>query len=157
METSAFALEGECFVKFGKAGKSFYFSQFASSVRWLMSTNYADFCKRLGFVSTEETHLAEFKVAVSSSEKLDDLQPVEKPTHGSTKETTLVATSFQPVFVNSEIPYEQKVLPQIMSFSEFVSKRSESELNCSPSSKKHLSADIIRKNGDKEEKKMRLC
>lgn len=38
METSASLLEDECYKKYGKAGKSFYYLQVASTVKWPTSS-----------------------------------------------------------------------------------------------------------------------
>ncbi|GAU46222.1 hypothetical protein TSUD_374680 [Trifolium subterraneum] len=47
METSASLLEDECYKKYGKTGKSFYYSQVASTIRWLTTTSSVDLMNRL--------------------------------------------------------------------------------------------------------------
>ena len=48
LETSAPFLENECYKKYGKTGKSFYYSQVASTVRWLSTANSTELTNRLG-------------------------------------------------------------------------------------------------------------
>ncbi|KAI5588340.1 hypothetical protein BDE02_05G090900 [Populus trichocarpa] len=48
LDTSASFLENECYKKYGKSGKTFYYSQVASTVRWLSSTTLVELTNRLG-------------------------------------------------------------------------------------------------------------
>ncbi|CAN6451464.1 unnamed protein product [Victoria cruziana] len=63
-QSAAVFLENECYEKYGKAGKSFYSSQVASTVRWLSTTTSAEMKTRLGSSSVFEN---ENLVTVSSS------------------------------------------------------------------------------------------
>ncbi|QCE13582.1 ATP-dependent DNA helicase Q5 [Vigna unguiculata] len=47
VDTSASFLEDECYKKYGKAGKSFYYSQVASTVRWLTTASSSELMNRL--------------------------------------------------------------------------------------------------------------
>ncbi|XP_057969237.1 ATP-dependent DNA helicase Q-like 3 [Malania oleifera] len=47
-ETAATFFENECYKKYGKTGKSFYYSQVASTVRWLSTANSSELMDRLG-------------------------------------------------------------------------------------------------------------
>ncbi|KAJ6398261.1 hypothetical protein OIU77_019129 [Salix suchowensis] len=47
LDTSASFLENECYKKYGKSGKTFYYSQVASTVRWLSSTTLVELTNRL--------------------------------------------------------------------------------------------------------------
>ncbi|KAJ6736897.1 DNA HELICASE RECQ FAMILY MEMBER [Salix viminalis] len=47
LDTSASFLENECYTKYGKSGKTFYYSQVASTVRWLSSTTLVELTNRL--------------------------------------------------------------------------------------------------------------
>ncbi|OMO55746.1 hypothetical protein CCACVL1_27045 [Corchorus capsularis] len=52
LEAASDFLESECFKKYGKSGKSFYYSQVASTVRWLSTTSSADIANRVGTNTT---------------------------------------------------------------------------------------------------------
>lgn len=48
IESSASVLENQCFGKYGKSGKSFYYSQVASTVRWLSTADSMELTNRIG-------------------------------------------------------------------------------------------------------------
>ncbi|XP_031500242.1 ATP-dependent DNA helicase Q-like 3 [Nymphaea colorata] len=64
LQSAAVFLEKECYKKYGKAGKSFYNSQVASTVRWLSSTTSAEIKARLRSSSIYEN---ESLATISSS------------------------------------------------------------------------------------------
>uniref|UniRef100_A0A7N0UWE2 ATP-dependent DNA helicase n=2 Tax=Kalanchoe fedtschenkoi TaxID=63787 RepID=A0A7N0UWE2_KALFE len=105
LELSANYLENECYRKYGKAGKSFYYSQVGSTVRWLSSTEKA---------SDVENRL-------SIGTPVNNTCPAESlaaPTdHKSTK------TEFQTCGDAASPNNAAQKLPPIPSFSEYVNKK----------------------------------
>ncbi|XP_022741716.1 ATP-dependent DNA helicase Q-like 3 [Durio zibethinus] len=51
-EASSTFLENESFKKNGKSGKSFYYLQVASTVRWLSTTSSAEITNRIRIITT---------------------------------------------------------------------------------------------------------
>ncbi|KAJ9172601.1 hypothetical protein P3X46_015818 [Hevea brasiliensis] len=47
LEASAAFFENECYKKYGKSGKTFYYSQVASTLRWIKMTNSSELTNRL--------------------------------------------------------------------------------------------------------------
>lgn len=131
-EASSAFLEDECFKKYGKSGKSFYFSQIASTVRWLSTTSSTDLTDRLGTTSTEEQNVVS-KEEPSATPVNISIQPssgTEYEEHGSTNPVATVNVS----------PLPGIRLPSIPSFSEFVnSSRKPLEIG-TKSSQKHSSS-----------------
>lgn len=113
METSACFLESECYKKYGKSGKSFYYSQVASTVRWLSATSSLDLTNRLGSFSRSP-----------SDDTLSKAEPATRP---------LLVLDQGPIKITGEELYDGArpetspcassctELPAIPSFSEFVS------------------------------------
>ncbi|XP_061362524.1 ATP-dependent DNA helicase Q-like 3 isoform X3 [Gastrolobium bilobum] len=142
METSASFLEDECYKKYGKAGKSFYYSQVASTVRWLTTTSSTNLMNRLCEInaSTSMNVLSETEHALTPPPALD---PCAKEDTGN--ELSGNARSETSPGVPMESSLNAK-LPQIPSFSEFVNSR-KAKGDQSNDSKKHSS---------RVEKKMRV-
>ncbi|ONH97553.1 hypothetical protein PRUPE_7G196400 [Prunus persica] len=148
VEKSASFLENECYNKYGKTGKSFYYSQVASTVRWLSSADYTGLTNRLGTVNSS-----------LSDDALPETEPpaarsplVEGPTeitssdfHDSVRSETSVAVS------PTEIASPSIRLPPIPSFSQFINTRKTKDNRSSASEKK--SPNGVQKN---LEKRMRL-
>jgi bloom syndrome protein len=144
-ETSARFLENECYKKYGKTGKSFYYSQVASTVRWLSTTSSLDLTNRLGTVSSS-----------LSDDILSKAEPPTKPLlvldQGPTKimgeelcdsarpETSICASSCTE-------------LPAIPSFSEFVSSSRKAKDNRSNNTSQQ---QLPKRDPEKLEKRMRL-
>ncbi|KAK2656901.1 hypothetical protein Ddye_009953 [Dipteronia dyeriana] len=120
IETSASFLEKDCHKKYGKSGKSFYYSQVASTIRWLSITDSTQLANRLGttsscFHSASEACREEPPAAPSPSPLLDQ-QPTDitdEQLHGSTSTASETSKSAS----RKESP------PVIPSFSEFVNSR----------------------------------
>ncbi|XP_054821548.1 ATP-dependent DNA helicase Q-like 3 [Prosopis cineraria] len=118
VETSASLLEDECYKKYGKVGKSFYYSQVASTVRWLSTTNSTDLVSRLRGVDASSSMI------VSSEEE----HPVKTPplSDPSVKEGTdnepdaIPESETSPCALPIESSSLKTNLPPIPSFSEFV-------------------------------------
>lgn len=121
VETSASLLEGECYKKYGKVGKSFYYSQVASTVRWLSTTNSTDLVSRLRGVDASSSMI------VSSEEE----HPVKTPplSDPSMKEGTdnepdaIPESETSPCALPIESSSLKTNLPPIPSFSEFVNSK----------------------------------
>lgn len=128
-EASSAFLEDECFKKYGKSGKSFYFSQIASTVRWLSTTSSTDLTDRLGTTSTEEQNVVSKEEPSATPVNLS-IQPSSGAEYGSTNPVATVNVS----------PLPGIKLPSIPSFSEFVnSSRKPLEIG-TKSSQKHSSS-----------------
>ncbi|XP_024017198.1 ATP-dependent DNA helicase Q-like 3 [Morus notabilis] len=148
VETSATFLENECYNKYGKTGKSFYYSQVASTVRWLSTSTTVELIDRLGTstsspsqsVSTKaETHTTTPMVEQSHRENTTDEFHSgigsQTPTCDSPMESASPSTELSP----------------IPSFSEFINSRKAKHI---PSrSSKRQSPDRVEKD---VEKRMRL-
>ncbi|KAK9275331.1 hypothetical protein L1049_022595 [Liquidambar formosana] len=121
LETSATFLENECYKKYGKTGKSFYYSQVASTVRWLSTTDLAELTSRLGTsISSNLENITSKADSPLSSSSLLDQGPVEisnEEIHGSGRSETYLNAS--PLQSSSQ----DMGLPQIPSFSEFINSR----------------------------------
>ncbi|KAJ1437119.1 P-loop containing nucleoside triphosphate hydrolase [Sesbania bispinosa] len=120
VETSASFLEDECYKKYGKAGKSFYYSQVASTVRWLTTTSSIDLMNRLCAInaSTSTNVLSEAEHPLTRPPALD---PCAQEDTGN--ELSGDARSENPCGVPMESSSFNIKLPQIPSFSEFVNSR----------------------------------
>ncbi|XP_065857367.1 ATP-dependent DNA helicase Q-like 3 [Euphorbia lathyris] len=121
-EALASFLENECYQKYGKSGKTFYYSQVASTVRWISTANSADLTNRLSS-STPPPPLENNsskddppETPCSSVEqkpvKSTDLEPENKV--GS--ETTMGVSPSQSDSLSAK-------LPAIPSFSQFVNRK----------------------------------
>ncbi|KAA8523340.1 hypothetical protein F0562_009763 [Nyssa sinensis] len=118
-ETSAVFLENECYKKYGKTGKSFYYSQVASTVRWLSTVNSTELTNRLGTNtnSTSDNITSKTLSSSTSSSLLDQglTETINEEIYGSVRSETPV---------DALLSASQDVrLPTIPSFSEFVNSR----------------------------------
>ncbi|XP_034224352.1 ATP-dependent DNA helicase Q-like 3 isoform X2 [Prunus dulcis] len=135
VEKSASFLENECYDKYGKTGKSFYYSQVASTVRWLSSADYTGLTNRLGTINSSLSDDAPTETEPPAARS----PLVEGPTE------TSVAVS------PTEIDSPSTRLPPIPSFSQFINTRKTKDNRSSASEKK--SPNGVQKN---LEKRMRL-
>nr|XP_028944946.1 ATP-dependent DNA helicase Q-like 3 isoform X2 [Malus domestica]XP_028944954.1 ATP-dependent DNA helicase Q-like 3 isoform X2 [Malus domestica] len=148
VEKSASFLENECYNKYKKTGKSFYYSQVASTVRWLSTADSTALTNRLGTIncSPADNALPETEPPATTSPLVDG--PTEAPSgdsHNSVRSEHSVAVS------PTESASPSITLPSIPSFSEFINTRKAKDLSSSASEKQSP-------NGVKEKglKKMRL-
>ncbi|KAJ4869804.1 ATP-dependent DNA helicase Q-like 3 [Raphanus sativus] len=111
-------LENECYRKYSKAGKSFYYSQIASTVRWLGTASRDDLMTRLSSV------VSYAKGEEPSGESLPMTEPVENIEQ---EDINTYATELQvdePTQLLVTSPSRSPIrLPEIPSFSEFVNRR----------------------------------
>ncbi|XP_027366408.1 ATP-dependent DNA helicase Q-like 3 isoform X2 [Abrus precatorius] len=119
-ETSASFLEDECYKKYGKVGKSFYYSQVASTVRWVATASSIDLKNRLCAInaSTSTNVLSEAEEPLTPPPALDPC--AKEDTSNELSRNARSETS--PCVVPMESSFNTK-LPQIPSFSEFVNSR----------------------------------
>ncbi|XP_015581828.1 ATP-dependent DNA helicase Q-like 3 isoform X2 [Ricinus communis] len=120
LEASASYLENECYKKYGKSGKSFYYSQVASTVRWISTTNPTDLTNRLSSSTPsppKNTLLKEEppETPLSSMEQKSKTPDLELHRSVASSETT-TASPTQSASMSSK-------LPAIPSFSEFVNRK----------------------------------
>lgn len=145
VETSATFLENECYNKYGKTGKTFYYSQVASTVRWLSTTTSVELTDRLGTITSSplenvstkaETPAATFPVVYQAhSEKTTEEVQSSIGSQTPTRDSPLESTS-----PNAESP-------PIPSFSEFINSRKAKDI---PSmSSKRQTADRVDKDLEK--------
>ncbi|XP_022848227.1 ATP-dependent DNA helicase Q-like 3 isoform X2 [Olea europaea var. sylvestris] len=115
--TSASKLENDCYKKYGKAGKGFYLSQMASTVRWLSTASPDDLTSRLG---------------TGACTTLEDKSP-RPNTLPSPSEIKPALTQLADEKIDgsngSDAPLlsQETELPPIPSFSEFINKRNAEE------------------------------
>ncbi|XP_030943885.1 ATP-dependent DNA helicase Q-like 3 isoform X5 [Quercus lobata] len=149
VEVSACFLENECYKKYGRTGKSFYYSQVASTVRWLSTTNSSELTNRLGITANAQSEDVASKAEPPTTPLLSlDQGPTEstsKDLNGRARTESSACTS--PIQSASS----SAKLPEIPSFSNFVSSRKAID-NRSNTSQKH-SPKRVQKN---LEKRMRL-
>nr|XP_023884464.1 ATP-dependent DNA helicase Q-like 3 isoform X2 [Quercus suber] len=149
VEVSACFLENECYKKYGKTGKSFYYSQVASTVRWLSTTNSSELTNRLGTTTNAQSEDVASKAEPSTTPLLSlDQGPTEstsKDLNGRARLESSACTS--PIQSASS----SAKLPEIPTFSNFVSSRKAKD-NRPTTSQKH-SPKRVQKN---LEKRMRL-
>lgn len=150
METSAIFLENECYNKYGKSGKSFYYSQVASAVRWLSTTTSTELANRLSTnasISSENVSLeAEHLTTASSMAEQESTGNTPEDLQCSIgSETTTSASPME----NASSPSSR--LPSIPSFSEFINSKKVKDNESKTLQKK--SPNRVEKN---VEKKMRL-
>lgn len=147
-DSSSALLENECYKKYGKSGKSFYYSQVASTIRWLSTTSSGELTNRLGsstrtspsekIMTRDEPPVTVSPLELRKIENIDDLSAYSRPA---------TTSSDAPSDTNSP----RKRLPVIPSFSEFVNSRKpkNSETNS-------LQKQIHRPIDKKPEKRTRL-
>lgn len=111
IESSATFLENECYTKYGKSGKSFYYSQMASTIRWLSTANSNDLTNRLSTnMSSSSDSICKEVPPAAPSTLLD--QPADICSNARS-ETSMNALPKKSSSCNTQLP----VIP---SFSEFV-------------------------------------
>ncbi|XP_038889797.1 ATP-dependent DNA helicase Q-like 3 isoform X2 [Benincasa hispida] len=140
VERCACFLEHECYEKYGRTGKSFYYSQVASTVRWLSTASSTELTNRLSIVadnpcSEKNTELP----ALPSPSPVLDLSKLEMNNEEFRSSSPVLETSA------SNLP-EQKTspavpLPSIPSFSEFVNGKREKENQSNKSLRHSLNRD----------------
>lgn len=148
MDKSASFLENECYKKYGKTGKSFYYSQVASTVRWLSTVNSTDLSDRLSTMSSSpsENSLLETETSATQSPLVDGATEITRnDLHVSVRSEASVAVS------PPERDSPSTMLPPIPSFSEFINSKKIKDNRSSASEKQ--SPNGVRKN---PEKRMRL-
>ncbi|KAM5547180.1 ATP-dependent DNA helicase Q-like 3 [Rosa sericea] len=160
VEKSASFLENECYKKYGKTGKSFYYSQVASTVRWLSTVSSTDLADRLGTITSSPSENTLLKTEPSASQSpLVETGPPAMPSplvdgateinrndfHEGVRPEASVAVSP----MQSDSP--SKMLPAIPSFSEFINSKKVKDNRSSASEKQ--SPNGVKKNS---EKRMRL-
>lgn len=143
METSASLLEDECYKKYGKTGKSFYYSKVASTIRWLKTTSSVDLMNRLREIDASSSPSVFFE-AEHPLTPLPTTDPcANEETGNELSENPITET------IPSDMPIESSFntnLPPIPSFAEFVNSKKEKR-DRSSETKKHSS---------RVEKKMRI-
>ncbi|XP_019415168.1 PREDICTED: ATP-dependent DNA helicase Q-like 3 isoform X10 [Lupinus angustifolius] len=144
VETSASLLEEECYKKYGKVGKSFYYSQVASTVRWLTTTTPDNLINRLGAmnVSTSISVSPKAENSLTPSPALDPNAKEDSSNELPDNARLETAARAMPTESSS---FDTK-LPEIPSFSEFVNSRKE----------KRDQLKDTKKYSSRVEKKMRL-
>ncbi|KDP43717.1 hypothetical protein JCGZ_22344 [Jatropha curcas] len=119
-EESASFLENECFKKYGKSGKTFYFSQVASTVRWISTTNATELTNRISS-STPPPPPSLPENSVPKEEPPKTLSPLLEKKPITTADLELHSS------IRSETtsisPSQSAKLPGIPSFSEFVNRK----------------------------------
>lgn len=116
-------LENECYNKYGKSRKSFYYSQLASTARWISTANSEELVNRLKSSSpaceATSTKTDSFSTPTSTSAidggvQIQTNDEKEKECHSMESET--------PVRALQNVCEDAK-LPPIPSFSDFVNRR----------------------------------
>ncbi|XP_050229761.2 ATP-dependent DNA helicase Q-like 3 [Mercurialis annua] len=118
LEASASFLENECYKKYGKSGKTFYYSQVASTVRWISATNSTDITNRLGTPAypppPAENTVAKDEYHETPLSPLELNTDVEQQSNAVSSETMTASPSQSAM---------SPKLPAIPSFSEFVNRK----------------------------------
>lgn len=149
METSACFLENECYKKYGKTGKSFYYSQVASTVRWLSTTSLSELTTRLGTATslTSEDILSKAEPSTTSLPLLDQGPTKftsEELNGNSRSEISLGVSPLQSTLSSTELP----VIP---SFSDYVNG-SKAKGSLTNTSQEQLPRTTVQKNPGKRMK-----
>ncbi|KAA3474520.1 ATP-dependent DNA helicase Q-like 3 [Gossypium australe] len=128
-EASSTILENECFKKYGKSGKSFYYSQVASKVRWLSTTSSAaEITNQIGtgikspmenITRKEEPSPRTVSTMLHDDRKKEVNKVIGEQHCGDIESKTSVKAS---------TPQMQTKLPAIPSFSQFVNSRKSKEM-----------------------------
>ncbi|KAF3439702.1 hypothetical protein FNV43_RR17980 [Rhamnella rubrinervis] len=120
-ETSATFLENECYSKYGKTGKSFYYSQVASTVRWLSTTTSTELANRLAAITRSSSE----NVSSKAEDPTAPLSMVDQgPTGNITEDVQRSVGSETCTFASPmEDASPTTGLPPIPSFSEFINSK----------------------------------
>ncbi|KAG2398670.1 hypothetical protein LR48_Vigan04g015200 [Vigna angularis] len=122
VDTSASFLEDECYKKYGKAGKSFYYSQVASTVRWLTTATSSELMNRLCAINASAEAEQSLTPAEQPFKPPPTLDPCAEDTSNEYSGNARSETS--PCIVPMEsCSFNNTNLPQIPSFSEFLNSR----------------------------------
>ncbi|OAY64822.1 ATP-dependent DNA helicase Q-like 3 [Ananas comosus] len=144
LEDSATLLETECFRKYDKVGKTFYSSQIAATVRWLSSSNYEQIQDHLNANSSVAT-----VKCTPDSLPTDHASPPANHDFGNEMQRTTsneensnnASLGHSNTVVGMEMPIERTKLPQIPSFSEFVTRKGKEGSNSTAVKKRTLEFD----------------
>ncbi|CAI0461432.1 unnamed protein product [Linum tenue] len=123
IETSANFLENECFNKYGKSGKTFYYSQVASTVRWLATATSSDLTNRLGNVTPTSPCRSKVPTEASPKETVDEgnrTGTTSPELHDNT--AAAVESGISSASTPGPPASASTKLPPIPSFSEFVNR-----------------------------------
>lgn len=133
LERHACFLEHECYEKYGRTGKSFYYSQVASTVRWLSTANSTELMGRLSITDNPcSEKITELPAVPSPSPALDlSTSEMKKEEFHSSTALDTSASNLSKQKASPAAP-----LPPIPSFSEFVNGRKE-KANQSNKSQRH--------------------
>ncbi|XP_022937723.1 ATP-dependent DNA helicase Q-like 3 isoform X1 [Cucurbita moschata] len=118
VERYACFLEHECYEKYGRTGKSFYYSQVASTMRWLSTADSKELTSRLR--AEENTELP----ALPSPSPMLDLSKSEK-TNEEVHCSPVLENPASNLSKQNASPAAAAPLPPIPSFAEFVNGRME--------------------------------
>ncbi|KAF8095536.1 hypothetical protein N665_0330s0018 [Sinapis alba] len=117
-QTASEFLENECYRKYSKAGKSFYYSQIASTVRWLGTASRDELMNRFSSV------VSYAKGEEPSGESILVTEPVEIIKQEDRNTYTTEPQVDEPTQLLVTSPSRSPIrLPEIPSFSEFVNRR----------------------------------
>ncbi|GMI76989.1 A. THALIANA RECQ HELICASE 3 [Hibiscus trionum] len=150
-EASSTILENECFKKYGKSGKSFYYSQVASKIRWLSTaSSVAEIANQIGTSITSPSvniaHKEEPSPIMASTTLHDERGDEEKEVIGELHRGNIESdASIKPLPLQM-----QTKLPPIPSFSQFVNRSKLKETQQSNASEEKESPNKLSK------KRMRL-
>ncbi|XP_010548239.1 PREDICTED: ATP-dependent DNA helicase Q-like 3 [Tarenaya hassleriana] len=117
VQNSSEFFENECYTKYSKTGKSFYYSQVASTVRWLGTTSRDELTSRLSLMAPQNCTGREAEEHIVTESSI-----VEEPEQSREDEELEIGESeqnFSPCLS----------LPSVPSFSEFVNRRKMLRLN----------------------------
>ncbi|XP_017982862.1 PREDICTED: ATP-dependent DNA helicase Q-like 3 isoform X2 [Theobroma cacao] len=131
-EASSTFLESECFKKYGKSGKSFYYSQVASTVRWLSTTSSVEITNRVatGTTSHENSTRKENPPLTASTKFVQREKEIIGEQHCGNIELETSASALP-----LQNPSPSTKLPTIPSFSQFVNNRKSKETQPNASEK----------------------
>ncbi|XP_031374912.1 ATP-dependent DNA helicase Q-like 3 isoform X2 [Punica granatum] len=117
LKSAASILENQCYEKYGKSGKSFYYSQVASTVRWLSTADSTELTNRVG-ISNPSTSADKSKQAEQPSPSSPDREQVNVKDEDRDTAIKPQASEAGPVIESSSAQ-----LPPIPSFSDFMNRR----------------------------------
>uniref|UniRef100_A0A0A0LES3 ATP-dependent DNA helicase n=2 Tax=Cucumis sativus TaxID=3659 RepID=A0A0A0LES3_CUCSA len=118
VERYACFLEHECYEKYGRTGKSFYYSQVASTVRWLWTASSTELTNRLSIADNPSSEKNRELPALPSPSPVLDLAKLAMKNEEFCSSNLVLETSATNVAERKASPAVS--LPSIPSFSEFV-------------------------------------
>ncbi|KAK1309028.1 ATP-dependent DNA helicase Q-like 3 [Acorus calamus] len=148
LDVSATVLENECYKKYGKAGKTFYNSRVASTIRWLSSSSNTEISDRVGSNSAQASESSGMGCPPSTSASLPKPADEEQKPIVMREEEDHDIPSEAPIeHVKMEQPTFKKIeLPPIPSFSEFLNKKEkDGKSNLSSASTRSFDAGMWRR------------